>query len=44
MNSLMVIVPYKYEGLWVFDEVAVVVLNNDHSVERVIPFEQAGQL
>src|SRR3954465_8241847 len=23
MNSLMVIVPYKYEGLWVFDDPAV---------------------
>ena len=23
MNSLMVIVPYKYEGLWVFDDAAV---------------------
>ena len=23
MNSLMVIVPYKHEGLWVFDDAAV---------------------
>jgi len=23
MNSLMVIVPYRYEGLWVFDDAAV---------------------
>jgi hypothetical protein len=23
MNALMVIVPYKYEGLWVFDDAAV---------------------
>ena len=23
MNTLMVIVPYKYEGLWVFDDAAV---------------------
>ena len=23
MNSLMVIVPYKYEGMWVFDDPAV---------------------
>ena len=23
MNSLIVIVPYKYEGLWVFDDAAV---------------------
>ena len=23
MNSLMVIVPYKYEGIWVFDDAAV---------------------
>ena len=23
MNSLMVIVPYKYEGMWVFDDLAV---------------------
>jgi hypothetical protein len=23
MNSLMVIVPYKYEGVWVFDDAAV---------------------
>ena len=23
MNSLMVIVPYKYEGVWVFDDVTV---------------------
>ncbi len=23
MNSLMVIVPYKYEGLWVFDDASV---------------------
>ncbi len=23
MNSLMVIAPYKYEGMWVFDDSAV---------------------